>query len=252
MTPIVIKYGGSLLDEATHRRAFLKEVAALSRNRQIILVHGGGKEISRQMEKEGIVPRFVNGRRFTDDQTMTVVKTALSGLNRNIVEELVASGALARGYSGQSDHVLEGTPIKGLGRVAMPASVNRDALARILKESALPVFYSVAEDAQGQPLNVNADDFALAIAVACGAQRLVYLTDTGGVLDSTGTLIPRMGPADVDRLAASGVISGGMLVKVQACLGALKQGVGSVDIVKGIGYLSGGEPAGTVFQNHGH
>lgn len=252
MKPIVIKYGGSLLDEVEHRHGFLKDVAALSKTQSVVLVHGGGKEISRQMEKAGLAPRFVNGRRFTDEKTMDVVRKALAGLNQEIVQELNGLGVAAKGYSGQYDHVVEGKAIEELGRVGMPAAVNREVLNLLLKESALPVFYSVAEDAQHHPLNVNADDFALAIAIACGAARLVYLTDTGGVLDAEKKLIPRLTSKEVDALAQKGVINGGMLVKAQACLGALHQGVGSVDIVKGIAYLSGGEPAGTVFQTHGH
>ncbi len=240
--PVVIKYGGSLLEEPGHRTAFLREVAALSKIEKVVLVHGGGKEISRQMEQAGLTPRFVNGRRVTDDAAMAVVQKSLALLNADIVRELKGFGAEAKGFSGQENHLMEGQAIEGLGRVALPTAVQEDVLQQILTDICLPVFYSVAEDARRQALNVNADDFALALAKACRAKRLVFLTDTGGVLDKAGRLISLITPRDVDSLAAQGVITGGMLVKAKACVEALKQGVGRVDIVKGL------HGEGTVFQ----
>jgi acetylglutamate kinase len=250
MNLIVIKYGGSLLEEADHRRSFLKDVAALSKKTKLILVHGGGKEISRQMEQAGIQPKFVQGRRVTDEATMAVVQKALSGLNVELVAELHRLGAPAKGGSGQDHHLLEAAAVAGLGRVGMPSQVNMTALKALLAGDSLSVLYSVAEDAQHQPLNINADDFALALAVGGRADRLVYLTDTGGVLDQQGKLISRLTPDDVDRLAAQQVITGGMLVKAQACVEALGRGVASVDIVSGIGYLLADKqnPEGTIFS----
>jgi acetylglutamate kinase len=254
MSVIVIKYGGSLLEEPGHRRAFLKDVAALFEKQKLILVHGGGKEISRQMEKAGLKPNFVNGRRFTDDATMTVVKKALTGLNAEIVKELKRLGVQAFGRSGQDEHLLLADAVAELGRVGMPRKVNAEVLAMSLRSEELPVYYSIGEDIDHQPLNINADDFALALAVACRADRLVYLTDTGGVLDAKGQLIPRITSKEVDALGKKQVISGGMLVKAKACVEALQKGVGSVDIVKGIHYLlepGKVQPEGTVFAN-GH
>lgn len=250
---IVIKYGGSLLEEHGHRSQFLREVAAVSAVKSMILVHGGGKEISRQMENAGLITKFVQGRRFTDEAAMAVVEQALSELNRDIVAELKSYGAAAQGFSGRTDHLLEASPLTQLGRVGIPRQVDVAVLDRIIAATRLPVFYSVAEDADRNPLNINADDFATAIAMAVQATRLVFLTDTGGVLDSSGTLIPRITPDDAMRLARENVITGGMWVKTQACIEALRQGVGSVDIVKTIRHLSGATaaPEGTIFT-HGH
>lgn len=251
MSLVVIKYGGSLLDEPGHRTAFLKSIATLSKKQKLILVHGGGKEISRQMEKSGITPRFVSGRRFTDDATMDVVIQALSGLNQDIVTELQRYGVAVQGGSGRDQHLLEANPVAELGRVGLPSRVSPDALAALIAQPAIPVLYSVAEDSERQPLNINADDFAQAIAVAAKAARLIFLTDTGGVLDANKKLIEHIGPKDVDRLAQEQVITGGMLVKAKACLDALRTGVGSVDIVKGIDYLlspASSKPEGTVFS----
>jgi len=254
MSSVVIKYGGSLLDDAAHRSAFLREVATLSCRSPIVLVHGGGKEITRQMEKAGLAPRFVNGRRFTDSQTMDVVETALASLNREIVEELGVLGATAKGFSGRTQHVLEGVALAELGRVGIPKKVAAPILQQLIAQASLPVFYSVAEDADKKPLNMNADDFALALAVALKASRLVFLTDTGGILDGNQKRITRLTPADVERLITDQVITGGMMVKARACVQALKDGVGAVDIVKSIGHLAGAgqtAPEGTEFV-YGH
>ncbi len=251
---IVIKYGGSLLDEPGHRTEFLKDIAELSKKVKVILVHGGGKEISRQMEAAGLMPKFVNGRRFTDEATMSVVEKALSGLNQEIVAELNSLGAKAEGGSGQTDHILQASAIGELGRVGMPMSVNSEALHKITSGDSLRVFYSVAEDSSQKPLNINADDFAQAIAVAVRATRLIFLTDSGGVFDGGKKLIPVIHPNDVEPLETNGVITGGMLVKAKACRTALEAGVGSVDIVKGVKYLLSPDmmqPEGTVFTN-GH
>lgn len=249
MSAIVIKYGGSLLEDPTHRSAFLKDVAALSKKRKLLLVHGGGKEISRQMEASGIPPRFVGGRRYTDEAVLGVVQKALAGLNRELVAELTRLGAQAVGGSGRDQHLLQAEPIPELGRVGIPRQVNAVVLNNLLADKNLPVLFSLGEDEKREPLNINADDFAQALAVACRAERLVFLTDTGGVLDSAGRLIPRILLQEVDGLADKKVITGGMLVKAKACVLALKDGVGSVDIVKGIKYLldPGNTPDGTVF-----
>jgi acetylglutamate kinase len=250
MSVIVIKYGGSLLEEPGHRSAFLKDVAALSKKQALILVHGGGREISRQMEESGIKPRFVDGRRYTDEKVLTVVQKALSGLNQEIVSELSRLGAKAKGGCGLDQHLLMAEPVAALGRVGLPRQVNSIVLQSLLSNGNLPVLYSIGEDANHAPLNINADDFAQAVAVACHAKRLVFLTDTGGVLDAGGKLIPQILPGDVDQLEKKKVITGGMLVKAKACVDALKDGVGSVDIVKGIKYLldpGRTQPEGTVF-----
>jgi acetylglutamate kinase len=252
MNVVVIKYGGSLLEEPGHRSAFLKDIASLSKKQKVILVHGGGKEISRQMEKAGLKPKFVNGRRYTDDATMVVVKKALAGLNAEIVDELGSLDVKASGGCGQDDHLMQAEPVADLGRVGLPKKVAIESLKRLLDDGRLPVLYSVAEDSKGLPLNLNADDFALALAVACQADRLVFLTDTGGVLDGEGKLITEILPKDVEVLAGKKVITDGMLVKAKACVNALKDGVGHVDIVKGINYLleESLQPEGTVFSNH--
>ena len=233
---IVIKYGGSLLEDPLHRPDFLKDVAALSKKAKVVLVHGGGKEISRTLEKKGVEPRFVNGLRVTDEHTLAVVADVLARLNKDIVTQLVHLGVRVEGCSGKTDHVLQASALPELGRVGKPEQVDIAMFGRILARC-LPVFYPVAEDASGGSLNINADDFALALALACQAQRLVFLTDSGGVLGSDGKQIPKIDRTLSERLIGSGVITGGMLVKARASVDAVEKGIGSVDITKNIKYL---------------
>ena len=252
--PVVIKYGGSLLEEPGHRTAFLKDIAVLSKKQKVILVHGGGKEISRELEKRNIQPRFVDGRRVTDDTVMAIVDDVLQKVNGTIVKELMELGVTAKGFSGKTDKLMTVTAlIKDLGRVADSTSTTTlipyAALRKILDEPVLPVFYSVVLDQDGKPINMNADDFALRLAGACYARRLVFLTDSGGISGSDGKTIPQISPDEVDELIYRKVITGGMIVKAQNCVFAVREGVSRVDIVKGIDYLIHDEikPEGTIF-----
>lgn len=232
--PIVIKYGGSLLEEPDHERPFLKDVATLSKKKRVLLVHGGGHEITRQMEAAGLQARFVEGRRYTDEMTMSVVENALSKLNARIVHALRDLGVQAEGYSGRENHLMEAHPIAELGRVGQPSLIQEESLKRVLEKTPLPVFYSVAEDIAHEPLNVNADDFALALAVACKAERLVFLTDTGAILGLDKRPLVLISELEVEALITRQVITGGMMVKARASVEALHRGVGRVDICRGI------------------
>ena len=236
--PIVIKYGGSLLEEPGHRTTFLKDVVELSKKQKVILVHGGGKEISRQMEQAGLKPKFVDGRRYTDEATMAVVDRVLATINARIVDTLKKQGANAKGFSGKWKSVMVAEPLSQLGRVGEPKEVKRDILDQALLEADIPVFYPVAVDIDGKPLNINADDFAMALAIACKARRLVYLTDTGAILDKAGQPIELVTEKRVHQLIQDGTITGGMAVKSEACLQAVKKGVGRVDICKEIAGLT--------------
>jgi acetylglutamate kinase len=232
MKKIIVKYGGSLLDNAERQKSFLAAIAYEWKMRriQMCLVHGGGKEISRQMEKAGLVPKFINGRRFTDAQTMNVVEQSLKDLNSAIVAELNKKGANAIGYSGKDHHWLKATAEPGLGQVGIPKQGDKDRLSKLVDAGRLPVFYSVGEDANGLTLNINADDFAMILAIALGADELIFLTDVGGVLDKKGNLIPKIDRTIGDQLKKEGTITGGMAVKIDACFQSLSEGVGKVII----------------------
>jgi acetylglutamate kinase len=247
----VVKYGGSLLEDAAHQEAFLKELASLAKRERIVLVHGGGKEITKAMEAAGLPAKFVDGRRYTDEKTMAVVEETLSLVNARIVAILKTHGVSAAGFSGRSENWMTADVMKALGRVGEPAAVRSETLRALLDKTELAVFYSVAQDAAGAPLNMNADDFALALAAAVSAERLVFLTDTGGILGKNGKRIERVTPEEAERLIADGTITGGMAVKARACVQALQKGVGQVDIAKGIG-ASPKERESTSFVNNSY
>jgi acetylglutamate kinase len=239
---LVIKYGGSLLEEPGHRRDFLQKVALLSKTYKVVLVHGGGKEITRALESKGIPAIFVKGLRVTDDATMDVVEEVLGKVNREIVRELEGFGVRVEGHSGKDDRVMLALPIPELGRVGKPERVDISVFGKMIARPPVPVFYSVAVDAMGRSLNVNADDFALALAVACGARRLIFLTDTGALLDKSNRPIPQINLAGIDRLLSDGTITGGMIIKIKACAEAMQKGVGTVDICKNIDALVAAQP----------
>jgi acetylglutamate kinase len=232
--PVVIKYGGSLLDDDAHQAEFLKQVVELAKKERVVLVHGGGKEITRALDASGLPSRFVKGRRFTDEATMAIVEKTLAGINRRIVQFLKQAGVQAAGYSGKHQGLMVGRVMKELGRVGQPAFVDEGVLDGVLEETLLPVFYSVAADSEKRPLNMNADDFALAVAVTARARRLIFLTDAGGILDKKGRALRMLTEREVGELIADQTITGGMAVKAEACVEALRRGVGRVDISKGI------------------
>lgn len=234
--PIVIKYGGSLLDNLDKQKIFLDRISAECKvgKNKIILVHGGGKEISRQMENAGLKPKFINGRRYTDAKTMDVVSDALIKLNNSIVEQIKMLGVDAKGYSGQQNHWLKSNPMKELGQVGVPERADKQLLQPLLEATTLPVFYSVGEDSEGNKLNINADDFAMILALGLEARKLIFLTDAGGVLDKAGVLIPQINPAGAERLIMNGTITDGMAVKIRACLQAISEGISEVNIGQSI------------------
>ncbi len=240
VNPIVIKFGGSLLEDKTIRRVFLQTLAqewlaqkdpALAQKRgRVLLVHGGGKEITQELEKRKIPARFESGRRYTDLATMEVVEEVLARINKEIVSELVNNRADAYSLSGKTNSFLHAKPIDGLGLVGAPDKVNHPALQQVLADPRLPVFYTVAYGDHEKTLNINADDFAQELAISCKASQLIFMTDTGGVFDSSKKLISQISTHDIDSFIQRGIVTGGMSVKLQACKAAIAAGVESVVI----------------------
>ena len=235
---IVIKYGGSLLEDPVHRKEFFTAVVSLAKKEKVVLVHGGGKEISKAFEEKGIPTVFKQGLRVTaNEEAMAVLEAVLKDINQRIVQELKGLGVEAKGYSGKSRQVMLAHVINEdeLGLVGLPFDVKPDILESIVAESSLPVFYSVATDESGRTLNINADEFAWKMAVSYPGQakRLVFLTDSGGVIQD-GKLLNKISAYQVQDLVDSKVITGGMIVKAFACRDAIVAGVPQVDIAKGI------------------
>lgn len=243
MRPCVIKFGGSVFKDAKAQDRFLKDLADLSRKAPVVLVHGGGPEITRQLEAWGIKTRFVKGLRYTDERTMEAVEMILSGkVNKALTARLNRLGVKAVGLSGVDGKLLTAAPVPKLGLVGEPRDADPELLLVLLSRGYLPVVSPVASDSKGVRLNVNADSMAGALAQALHAERYISVTDVPGVLDAKGRTIPKIRIKDIAGLIRKGVVKGGMVPKLEAAGAAIRQGVGEVDIVdgrKGIARLIG-------------
>jgi acetylglutamate kinase len=241
---VVIKLGGSALEETDAVRSFLTDVIFLATvGMKPILVHGGGKSISHAMTAAGIEPRFVQGRRYTDERTLEIVANILAEISGSLLTELRRQGAEAVGLSYLGRNCLIGRKLSlegphgeaiDLGRVGEVVDVDRTSIEEAVRGGAIPVIPSIALDASGGKLNVNADTAAAAVARFLGAEKLVFLSDVPGIFrdrkDPT-TLISHL-PASLCRgLIVEGVIDAGMVPKVEAALDALRAGVRKVHIV---------------------
>jgi len=242
---VVIKLGGSTLDETEAVRRFLTDVIFLSSvGMKPVLVHGGGKAITQAMAAQGIEPRFVEGRRYTDERTLEIVANVLAKeICGNLVEEIRRQQAEAVGLSYLSRNCLigrkltlpgpNGRPID-LGQVGEVVDIDRRPIDEAVAKGIIPVIPSVALDATGAKLNVNADTAAAAVARHLGAEKLVFLSDVPGIYrdrKDPSTLISHL-PASLCRsLIVEGVIDAGMVPKVEAALEALAAGVRKVHVV---------------------
>jgi len=202
----------------------------------LVLAHGGGKDINRNLKWLGEEPRFVGGLRVTSEDAMEIVEMTLSGaVNKRLVSLLQSSGARAAGLSGVDGSTLLCRPLDPeLGRVGTVAQARPALVEALLAARFLPVLSPISADAAGAHYNVNADDAASAIAVGLKAEKLVFVSDVPGVLDAPpdkgGKIIPRLDRASAEALIAEGVIAGGMIPKVRSCLAAIEAGVGEVHI----------------------
>lgn len=235
---IVIKYGGSALDAAS-TDTILEDAAALqSVGVRVILVHGGGKEISALLEKLNVESQFADGYRVTDEVTLQAAEMALSArVNKSIVAALDRIGAKACGLSGRDGGLITARQKdKALGLVGTITKVDPQVLRTLLDGGYLPVVSPIARSEEGGALNCNADDAARAVAEAVGADKLVFLTDTDGILVDSHNQSTRIAKMDVSRakeLMDSGLIAGGMIPKTMNCIHAVEHGVGAVTVLDG-------------------
>ena len=238
---IVVKYGGSAMVDHELKKSVVRDVALLKLvGFRPIVVHGGGKEITKWCNKVGIESNFVNGLRVTDKATMEIAEMVLNKVNKGLVSMLEKIGVHAIGISGKDGSILKvkkkyskGQDIGFVGEVEY---VNTRLLHTLLDSDVIPVICPIGSDEGCYSYNVNADDAACAIASAMGAAKLAFLTDIEGVYtdptDKT-TLISRMNIAEAEAFLASGMAGGGMLPKLQNCIDAIKAGVSRVHILDG-------------------
>lgn len=238
---IVVKYGGSaMVDEALKKRV-IQDVTLLKLvGFKPIIVHGGGKDISRMVERVGMTPQFVNGLRVTDAETMEIAEMVLNKVNKGLVQLVESLGVRAIGISGKDGGLLhvnkkysEG---KDIGFVGEVKKVNTEILWDLLEKDFLPVICTVGLDDEFNSYNINADDAACAIAQAMEAEKLAFLTDIEGVYKDpkdTETLISELTVTEAKALITDGYIGGGMLPKLQNCIDAIESGVSRVHILDG-------------------
>lgn len=232
----LVKIGGSLLDDPGARQRLAEELGALwQAYPQLVVVHGGGKQMTRYLTEHGVESRFVNGLRVTTPEVLDAVLKVFTGtVNRELVSTLIAAGVPAVGLSGIDGQLVEAEELDPrLGAVGRPVRSNPGVLEALLSHGYVPVVACVAGDRRGRIYNVNADQMAVACARAWGAERLVFLTDVVGVLDSSGNRISTLDLEGIEELVRSGVATGGMLAKLTAARAALEEGRCEVWIAPG-------------------
>lgn len=238
---IVVKYGGSAMVDEELKKNVIKDVTLLKLvGFKPIIVHGGGKEISRWVGKVGMEPRFVNGLRVTDEETMEIAEMVLNKVNKELVQLVQGLGVKAVGISGKDGGLFEVekklSDGQDIGFVGEIREVRPKVLYDLLEKDFLPIVCPVGLDAQFQTYNINADDAACAIAREVNAEKLAFLTDIEGVYrdpQDASTLISEITVSEARELLAGGTIGGGMLPKLNNCIDAIENGVSRVHIMDG-------------------
>lgn len=250
----LIKIGGTLLDSVESRKRLAREIAEYSAEpgNHVVVVHGGGKQMTRFLAERGIESHFVNGLRVTTPDVIDAVLKVFAGsVNHELVSALVAAGAKAVGLSGIDAALVEAVPLGGeYGAVGKPVRTNPEVLHLLCGAGFLPVVACIAGDRSGNIYNVNADQMAVACASGCGADCLFFLTDVEGVRDGSGQTAGRLNSLQMRALISDGIATGGMQAKLEAALAALQNGVGQVVIASGaipgiVRQLANNEAVGT-------
>lgn len=246
---VVVKYGGHAMGDAELAATFAKDITLLEQSGvKPIVVHGGGPQIGKLLDRLQIKSEFADGLRVTDEATVGIVEMVLAGsINKQIVGAINAAGGRACGISGKDANLLiakklerrvrdPGSNIErviDLGFVGEPEAVNPGIVEVIAGGDLIPVIAPLGVSRDGMTYNINADTFASALAAAMKAKRLLLLTDVVGVLDKNGALIPKLTVSEASALIADGTITGGMIPKIQGCIDVVKAGVEAVVIING-------------------
>jgi len=236
---IVVKYGGNAMINEELKSAVMGDLVLLNTiGIKVVLVHGGGPEISEMLNKVGKKSEFVNGLRVTDAETAEIVQMVLAGkINKTLVNQLQNSGGKAVGLSGMDGHLIE-AKVKDtkLGFVGEITNINIEPVTDLLEKGYIPVISTVGCDKKGNVYNINADTAAAKIASELGAESLILMTDIAGLLrdkDDESSLISSVCVSEAPQLMREGIISGGMIPKVECCVEAIRQGVNRVFIIDG-------------------
>ena len=258
---VVVKYGGNAMINEHLKQQVMEDIVLLSLiGVKIVLVHGGGPEISEMMDKLGKKTEFVNGLRVTDKETAEIAQMVLSGkVNKSLVNLLMKKGGRAIGLSGVDDRFIEAEmKDEKLGYVGRITNINTNPVDGLLEGNYIPVIATVGCDKEGNVYNINGDTAAAYIAGALNAERLIMMTDVAGILrdkDDPSTLIPSITIEEAKKLFDEGVVAGGMIPKVECCIEAVNRGVKNVVIMDGrvehsiLMELLTNEGAGTMIGN---
>lgn len=238
---IVIKYGGNAMINETLKRSVMEDIVLLSQaGIRTVLVHGGGPEISNMLSRIGKQTEFIGGLRYTDEETAEVAAMVLAGkVNKGLVSLIQQQGGKAVGLCGLDGGMLRTEKLQGeidLGFVGEIREVDVSLIELALENGWIPVIATVGADREGHTYNINADTAAAAIAGALAAEKLISMTDVRGLLmdkDRENSLIPRLGVGEVPQLIERGIISGGMIPKIQSCIDGIRGGVGEASIIDG-------------------
>jgi acetylglutamate kinase len=236
---LVIKMGGELLRGAVID-SHLENVISLAKQlKRPVIVHGGRQEITEKLDILGKKTRFVKGQRYTDVESLEIVEMVLAGVNRRIVGRINLLGGKGVGVSGKDAFLVEAKKIKAeydLGYVGEVERVNPEILYVLLHNHFIPVISPMAMDRRGVTYNINADIFAAQFSTAIGAERLVFLTDVPGILENPKdekSVIEKIRIEQVEELIRKGIITGGMIPKINSCVEALRKGVKEIDVLDG-------------------
>lgn len=258
---VVVKYGGHAMVNEQIKQQVMEDIVLLWLiGVRVVLIHGGGPEISELMEKLGKKPEFIDGLRVTDKETIDIVQMVLAGkVNKTLVNLIEMTGGRAIGLSGMDDRLIEAeVKDEKLGYVGEITKINIDPVASLLDQGYIPVVSTVACDKSGNAYNINGDTAAAHIAGALGAERLIMMTDVAGLLedaDDPSTLIREITVSEATKRMGDGTISGGMLPKIDCCIEAINKGVHKVIIMDGrvphsiLMELLTNEGAGTMVRN---
>ena len=236
---VVVKYGGNAMLDETLKSAVMSDIVLMQLvGINVVVVHGGGPEINAMLKKIGKEGKFLNGMRVTDQETMDIVQQVLAGkVNKDLVQRLEDAGGKAVGLCGLDGSLLKADQLDTeLGYVGEIREVNVEILENAAANGYVPIVSTVAAGYHGEVFNINADVAAARIAASLGAMKLILMTDVRGLLrdkDDEESLIPVVNVSDVSRLKKEGIISGGMIPKLEACVRCIEQGINRVHIING-------------------
>ena len=232
---IVIKYGGNVLIDRKIFNNFIEDISILNKlGLSIIIVHGGGPRIERELKKENIQTKFINGLRVTDEKVIKIVEEVLIDFNNDIVKSLNKKGSKAISINSKINNVINVTPDKQeLGFVGVPDKINSDIIKSIISQNQIPIVAPLGLDKNNQTYNINGDTAASAIAKKLKSRRLLLMTNVEGVYDDRKNLISEIKPYDMENLVNLKIVQGGMLPKIKNCIDAVESGVRGVVILDG-------------------